>query len=130
VLLPVLLPGRDLDWCRAGDGVAPGPHGLLEPTRRGLGRDEIAACTLVVVPALAVDRTGNRSVGGGARTTGRLARTSAWVVALLHDGEAVPALPAEPHDRPVSAFVTRRPGLVTVGTGRRTACRGQMTEET
>jgi 5-formyltetrahydrofolate cyclo-ligase len=66
VLLPVLLPDGDLDWCRAGDGVAPGPHGLLEPRGPRLGRDAISDCTTVVVPALAVDRHGNR-LGPGRR---------------------------------------------------------------
>jgi 5-formyltetrahydrofolate cyclo-ligase len=116
VLLPVLLPDGDLDWSRAGNGFEPGPYGLLEPVGPRLGRDAIAACALIVVPALSVDQAGNRLGRGGGSYDRALARTSAEVVALLHDGEAVPALPAEPHDRPVSAFVTPHRGLVTVGT--------------
>jgi 5-formyltetrahydrofolate cyclo-ligase len=51
------------------------------------------------VPALAVDRTATAWAAGGGSYDRALARTTAWVVALLHDGEAVTALPAEPHDR-------------------------------
>jgi 5-formyltetrahydrofolate cyclo-ligase len=114
VLLPVLLPDRDLDWARAdadADVVA-GPHGLLEPTGPRLGREAVADCGLVVVPALAVDRTGSRLGRGGGSYDRVLPRTRGWVVALLHDGEAMVELPAEPHDVPVHAFVTPSRGLV------------------
>jgi 5-formyltetrahydrofolate cyclo-ligase len=36
------------------------------------------------------------------------------VIALLYAGELVPAVPAEPHDRPVTAVLTPD-GLVTLG---------------
>lgn len=112
VLLPVLLPDRDLDWASAADGVRPGPHGLLEPAGARLGRDAVADCSLVVVPALAVDRAGNRLGRGGGSYDRALRRTRGLVVALLHDGESVVALPAEPHDAPVDALVTPSRGLV------------------
>lgn len=112
VLLPVLLPDGDLDWARAEDGVAPGPHGLLEPVGARLGRDAIARCRLVVVPALAVDRAGVRLGRGGGSYDRALTRTAARVVALLHSGEAVVELPAEPHDRPVHGVVLPGRGLV------------------
>ena len=115
VLLPVLLPDGDLDWGRAGEGVATGPQGLLEPCGPRLGRDAVRHCGTVVVPALAVDRAGTRLGRGGGSYDRALARTTGWVVALLHDGEAVLTLPAEPHDRPVSAFLTPGKGLVEVG---------------
>ena len=112
VLLPVLLPDGDLDWARGGDGVAPGPHGLLEPAGPRLGRDAVRRCSLVVVPALAVDRTGTRLGRGGGSYDRVLPRASGLVVALLHDGEVVNELPAEPHDVPVGAVVTPAHGLV------------------
>lgn len=117
VLLPVLLPDRDLDWARADAGLAEGPHGLLEPRGERLGRDAVGSCTLVVVPALAVDRHGTRLGRGGGSYDRALTRTQGWVVALLHDGEAVASLPAEPHDRPVHALVTPRRGLVRLDEG-------------
>lgn len=112
VLLPVLLEDGDLDWARAGDGVAPGPHGLLQPAGERLGVDAVSRCSTVVVPALAVDRVGHRLGRGGGSYDRALPRTAAWVVALLHDGEAVTVLPAEPHDAPVHALLTPSRGLV------------------
>lgn len=112
VLLPVLLPDRDLDWARAEDGVAPGEHGLLEPVGTRLGPDAVAACGLVVVPALSVDRTGVRLGRGGGSYDRALRRATGRTVALLHDGEAVTALPAQEHDVPVQALVTPARGLV------------------
>lgn len=112
VLLPVLLPDRDLDWASAADGVQPGPHGLLEPAGTRLGRDAVADCSLVVVPALAVDRAGHRLGRGGGSYDRALPRTHGLVVALLHDGESMVELPAEPHDAPVDALVTPSRGLV------------------
>lgn len=112
VLLPVVRPDRDLDWARADGGVAPGAHGLLEPQGERLGRDAVARCSLVVVPALCVDRAGTRLGRGGGSYDRVLPRTAGWVVALLHDGETVVRLPSEPHDRPVHAVVTPGRGLV------------------
>jgi 5-formyltetrahydrofolate cyclo-ligase len=112
VLLPVLLPDGDLDWALAGGGVAPAAHGLMEPCGARLGRDAIADCSLVVVPALSVARDGARLGRGGGSYDRVLPRTSGEVVALLHDGETVTALPTEPHDQPVDAVVTPRRGLV------------------
>ncbi|TAL26048.1 MAG: 5-formyltetrahydrofolate cyclo-ligase [Frankiales bacterium] len=112
VLLPVLLPDHDLDWASAADGVQPGPYGLLEPAGPRLGRDAVADCSLIVVPALAVDRAGHRLGRGGGSYDRALPRTHGLVVALLHDGESVVELPAEPHDAPVDALVTPSRGLV------------------
>lgn len=114
VLLPVLLADGDLDWARAGEGVQPGAHRLLEPTGPRLGPDAVGACTLLVVPALSVDCTGVRLGRGGGSFDRALRRAAGRTVALLHDGEAVPALPAEPHDVPVHAVLTPARGLVAL----------------
>ena len=112
VLLPVLLPDGDLDWARYEGELVPGPRGLRQPPGRRLGRDAVAGCALVVVPALAVDRTGTRLGRGGGSYDRALTRTSSRVVAALHTGELVAELPAEPHDRPVHAVVLPDRGLV------------------
>ncbi len=96
-LLPVLLPDRDLDWVAHGGG---GP----------LGPDALAGCDVVLVPALAVDRAGARLGRGGGSYDRALRRARGLVVALLHEGELVPALPAEPHDATVHAVAL--PGRV------------------
>jgi 5-formyltetrahydrofolate cyclo-ligase len=114
LLLPVLLPSNDLDWARydGPESLQPGPRGLREPVGPRLGRDAITEATLLVVPALAVDRTGLRMGRGGGSYDRALARaTRAYSVALLHDGEFLPQVPAEPHDRRVHAVITPAQGL-------------------
>jgi 5-formyltetrahydrofolate cyclo-ligase len=95
VIVPLVLDDRDLDW-------TPWPGG--DP----LGTDAVAGADLVLVPALAVDRRGNRLGRGGGSYDRALLRVSAGVptVALLYDGEVVDELPAEPWDVPVAAAVT------------------------
>lgn len=108
VLLPVLLPDGDLDWALHAGPPAPHPRGLREPTGPRLGVEAVARADLVVVPAVAVDRHGTRLGRGGGSYDRVLARVPAAVpvVALLHDGELLDRLAAEPHDRPVTAVVT------------------------
>ncbi|MEU4237783.1 5-formyltetrahydrofolate cyclo-ligase [Actinoplanes sp. NPDC026619] len=112
VLLPVLLTDGDLDWVHydGPSSLAPGPRGLREPSGPRLGVHAIATASLVLVPALAVDRRGMRLGKGGGSYDRALARLTEPgrppVVALLHDGELVDAVPAEPHDQPVDAVIT------------------------
>ncbi|MEU8259117.1 5-formyltetrahydrofolate cyclo-ligase [Micromonospora sp. NPDC048999] len=118
LLLPVLRDDLDLDW--AGYAGAASLHaagrGLREPTGPRLGRAAVAAAELVIVPALAVDHGGRRLGRGGGSYDRVLARVpeSALTVALLHDGELVEAVPAQPHDRPVRAVITPTDGLRTL----------------
>lgn len=114
LILPVLLPDNDLDWVlyEGPSSLQAGPRGLREPVGPRLGVDAIAAADLVVVPALAVDRSGLRMGRGGGSYDRVLARaTKAYTVALLHDGELLPTVPAEPHDRRVHAAITPGKGL-------------------
>jgi 5-formyltetrahydrofolate cyclo-ligase len=115
VLLPVLLPDNDLDWATFTGSVSPGPRGLLEPDGPRLGVSAVSGADLVLVPALAVDASGVRMGRGGGSYDRVLARLPVGrpplVVALLHDGELVDAVPAEPHDRPVHGAITPRGGL-------------------
>jgi 5-formyltetrahydrofolate cyclo-ligase len=66
----------------------------------------------VVVPALRVARDGTRLGRGGGFYDRVLGRARGLVVAALHPGELVDALPSEPHDRPVAAVVLPGTGLV------------------
>ncbi|WP_433370863.1 5-formyltetrahydrofolate cyclo-ligase [Actinoplanes sp. CA-142083] len=115
VLLPVLLPSRDLDWAVFAGSLSPGPLGLLEPPGPRLGVDAVASAGLVLVPALAVSRSGIRMGRGGGSYDRALARLPLapppWVIALLHDGELLDSVPAEPHDRAVHGVITPRGGL-------------------
>ncbi len=110
VLVPELLPDRDLDWRVLGGDARPGNLA---------GVDAIARATLVLVPALAVDRFGTRLGQGGGSYDRALARAAAGVpiVALLYDEEALladrdPALPREPHDALVTAVITPERGWI------------------
>jgi 5-formyltetrahydrofolate cyclo-ligase len=119
VLLPVLRPDLDLDWAvyQGPSSLAPAARGLREPTGPRLGAGAIGSATLVIVPALAVDRAGRRLGRGGGSYDRALTRLdpAAVTVALLHDGELLDAVPAEPHDRPVRAVITPTAGLQWVG---------------
>ncbi|WP_116246107.1 5-formyltetrahydrofolate cyclo-ligase [Nocardiopsis sp. FIRDI 009] len=115
VLLPVFLPGGELDWA-AFDGpesLAPAGHGLVEPTGHRYGTGALAGADAVICPALAVDRGGMR-LGRGAGCYDRalaLKGPHTPSIAVVHDEEFVASVPSEPHDRPVDAVVTPGGGL-------------------
>lgn len=107
VLVPVLLDDLDLGWSLYGDD------------QPDLGVDAIQRADALLVPALAVDRTGVRLGRGGGSYDRALARVGAGVplAALLFDGEILDRLPREAWDRPVTAVVTPQ-GWLDVPTGR------------
>jgi 5-formyltetrahydrofolate cyclo-ligase len=114
LILPVLRPDNDLDWARyeGPDSLRPGPRGLREPLGPRLGVDAVTEATLLIVPALAVDRGGLRMGRGGGSYDRVLARAGrSYSVALLHDGELLATVPAEQHDRRVHAVITPGEGL-------------------
>lgn len=112
VLLPVLHPDGDLGWAVYDGRLVPAPGGFPQPPGADLGRDALAAAQVVLVPALAVDLTGIRLGRGGGSYDRALPRATGLTVALLHDGELVASLPAEPHDVRVGAAVTPGGGVV------------------
>ena len=118
LLLPVLCDDLDLDWAAytGAESLVAAGRGLREPAGPRLGPSAVADAGLVVVPALAVDHRGRRLGRGGGSYDRVLARVpgSTLTVALLHDGELVESVPAEPHDRPVRAVITPADGLRTL----------------
>lgn len=109
VLLPVVLPNRDLDWAEYGGPgtLAPAAMGLTEATGPRLGVDAVGSADVVIVPALAVDRGGMRLGRGGGSYDRALARVRPGrrILALLYPGEFRDEVPSEPHDRPVDGVV-------------------------
>ncbi len=116
VLLPLLQPDGELDWAsyEGPDSLVPGPRGLLEPGEPARGVDAVARADVVLVPALAVDASGNRLGRGGGSFDRALARVGPLipVIALLYDHELLDAVPAEPHDRPVNATARPATGVI------------------
>ncbi|MFB9237189.1 5-formyltetrahydrofolate cyclo-ligase [Plantactinospora siamensis] len=121
LLLPVLRSDLDLDWATytGPAGLHAAGYGLREPTGARLGRSAISSAGLVVVPAVAVDRRGVRLGRGGGSYDRALRRVTPGVpvVALLHEGELLDAVPALPHDVRVDAVVTPAGGLVRLPAG-------------
>ena len=74
VLLPLLQPDNDLDWAVHTGDLMPARRGLLEPGGPTVGPEAIAWADVVLLPGLAVDRTGHatgawrRLLRPGART--------------------------------------------------------------
>jgi 5-formyltetrahydrofolate cyclo-ligase len=118
VLLPVLRADGDLDWAsyEGPDSLVPGPRGLREPGEPPRGVEAVARADAVLVPALAVDRAGNRLGRGGGSYDRALARVGPLIplIALVYDDELVDHVPAEPHDVPVRAVASPAKGITVV----------------
>ena len=122
VLLPVAremagIP-QPLAWGEyRADSLVAAPFGLREPAAPWLPPEAIGTASVVVVPALAVDRAGAR-LGRGAGFYDRslpLADPAAWLVAVVRDDELVHELPHEDHDVPMTHALTPGRGLVALG---------------
>lgn len=115
LILPVLLPDNELEWAAytGPDGLVPAGRGLLEPVAPRLGVDAVATADVVLCPGVAVDRSGMRLGRGGGSYDRALARVprGTFVCLLLYGGEMVERVPADTHDRTVSAVVTEK-GLI------------------
>ena len=107
-----------LQWGEYRPGeLAQARFGLQEPIEPWLPAEAIADASVVLVPALAVDRAGVR-LGRGAGFYDRslpLAAPTARLVAVVRDDELVDRLPAEPHDVRMTHALTPNGGLVTLG---------------
>ena len=78
---------------------------VLEP--HGFPVSDLDAIDVVIVPALHIDRSGNRLGQGGGSYDRALARLQAWKIALVHHGEITSEpIPVEPHDQRVNAAAT------------------------
>src|SRR6185437_12880768 len=116
VLLPLLRPDQDLDWAsyEGPDSLVDGQRGLVEPSEPPRGVAAITSADLVLVPALAADRVGNRLGRGGGSYDRALARVGVAVptIALLYDEELLEDIPAGPHDQRIRAVAQPAEGII------------------
>jgi 5-formyltetrahydrofolate cyclo-ligase len=119
ILLPRIRPGRALEFAPAPAGdelLVPGPHNVREPTGPAVELDDPPQPRLLLVPSVALDRSGGRLGRGGGYYDRLLpaARQHGWtIVGLCHAEHLIDALPMEEHDARVDASLTND-GLWTV----------------
>jgi 5-formyltetrahydrofolate cyclo-ligase len=125
VLLPVARTTGDevplpLRWGEyRGGPLVTARFGLLEPPEPWLPAAALTEASLVLVPALAVDRHGVR-LGRGAGFYDRslvLADPDARLIAVVRDEELLDELPSEPHDVRMTHALTPGRGVVPLGAG-------------
>jgi 5-formyltetrahydrofolate cyclo-ligase len=99
-----------------------GRWGLLEPPEPWLPSSALNESALVLVPALAVDRTGARLGRGRGFYDRSLPNRNprAWLVAMVRDEELVDELPVDPHDVPMTHALTPRRGAIELSLNRHT----------
>jgi len=107
--LPRCLPGGRMEARRylGPDRLLPNAYGIPEPD---------GACpivkqkdlSLILVPGLCFDQCGFRLGHGGGYYDRYLAGFGGLTVALCRDALVFPALPVEPHDRPVDLLLTEK----------------------
>ena len=120
VLLPVARTNADdsaaaLQWSEYRPGhLVTARFGLLEPAGPWLPATALAEASVVLVPALAVDRTGAR-LGRGRGFYDRtlmFRNPEACLIAVVRDDELLDEVPHEPHDVPMTHALTPGHGLV------------------
>jgi 5-formyltetrahydrofolate cyclo-ligase len=114
VLLPLLRSDGNLDWgsYEGPDSMTLASHGLLEPAQ-AQARHSIASADLVLVPALAADRRGNRLGRGRGYYDRALTGVGSLIptIVLLYDGELLDHVPSGPLDHPVQMAAQPAAGL-------------------
>jgi 5-formyltetrahydrofolate cyclo-ligase len=105
VFLPRLLENNDIQWVN-WDGSLENltkNEKIYEPIGNAVEVD----LDVIILPALHVDRMGNRLGQGGGSYDRALSRSKAFKIALLHHGELTSEiLPVQPHDEKVDAAAT------------------------
>lgn len=120
VLLPIARTTADdspvaLQWGEYRPGrLVTARFGLLEPAEPWLPATTVAEASTVLVPALAVDRTGVRLGRGRGFYDRTLVHRDprARLIAVIRDQELVDELPREPHDVPMTHALTPGRGLI------------------
>jgi 5-formyltetrahydrofolate cyclo-ligase len=119
VLVPAV-DGAELRWTVIDDDTrfTRGALGVEQPLGPWRGQAALTTAAVVVVPALAVDRSGNRLGRGRGYYDRALRGLDVPVVAVVYDDEVLDHVPTQPHDRPVTGALTPS-GLLALGNAAR-----------
>lgn len=94
--------GEDLEWVPFNEDQARHPLGMNEPVGVAVDLTEV---DLMVIPGLAMDRSGNRLGRGRGFYDRALSKISVkHLVGVVHDNELVDHVPTEGHDAKVEAI--------------------------
>ena len=105
VFLPRLLENNDIQWV-SWDGSTENLT-KVEKIYEPIGDAVEVELEVIILPALHVDRMGNRLGQGGGSYDRALSRSKAFKIALLHYGELTSEiLPIQPHDEKIDAAAT------------------------
>ena len=126
VLLPIAHTGPDgehlpLRWGRYVPGrLARGRFGAHEPVGPSLPATAVASGAVILIPALAVDRSGVRLGRGGGfyDRSLSLCAPGTRLVAVVRDSEVLDEVPGEPHDVRMTHALTPGAGLMALGNAR------------
>ena len=105
VFLPRLLENNDIQWVNWDGSIEnlTKNEKIYEPIGSAVEVD----LDVIILPALHVDRMGNRLGQGGGSYDRALSRSKAFKIALLHYGELTSEiLPIQPHDEKIDAAAT------------------------
>ena len=116
VLLPKCLPDHILEarLVRSPQELVPGTYGIPEPGARCPAVDR-SKIDLILVPAVAFDRTGQRLGQGGGYYDRYLADYGGRTVGLCRDAVLQDHLPVEAHDQGVELVLTETAQIVRTG---------------
>lgn len=106
VWLPISLPGGELAWALHSTGAAAGALGITEPGGARFNSNVLRSCALVLAPALAVDRGGDRLGKGAGYYDRALAGLRTPVAAVVFDEDVLDHVPHGARDVPVDAVIT------------------------
>ena len=109
VALPIMKPGRSLEWGFDGDDLVKNSYGIFEPAPAEV---DIAKASAILIPALRVGRDGSRLGRGAGYYDRALANVPTHSdggpirICLVFDDEVDDSVPSEPHDAPIDVIVT------------------------
>ena len=105
VFFPRLLENNDIQWV-SWNGSSENLT-KVEKIYEPIGDAVEVELDVIILPALHIDRMGNRLGQGGGSYDRALSRSKAFKIALLHYGELTSEiLPVQPHDEKVDATAT------------------------